>query len=76
MASKNIPRLLTGFFNRSQRGRGGQFFPELTPARLNGATLCGSFCKMGGIYVGFRMEINANGQRIITTPVEYIGIVL
>jgi hypothetical protein len=56
--------------------RGGRFFPELTPARLTGATLGGSFCKMRWIYVGFRMEINANGQRIITTPVESIGIVL
>jgi hypothetical protein len=46
---------------------GGQIFPELTPARLTGATLAGSFCKMCGNYVGFRMEINANGQRIITT---------
>jgi hypothetical protein len=56
--------------------RGGQFFPELTTARLTGATLGGSFCKMRGIYVGFRMEINAHGQRFVTTPVESIGIVL
>jgi hypothetical protein len=56
--------------------RGGQFFPELTPARLTGATLGGSFCKMRGIYVGFRMELQANGQRFITTPVESIGILL
>ena len=54
--------------------RGGQFFPELTPARLAGATLGGSFCKMRGIYAGFRMEINANGERTVTTPVESIGI--
>jgi hypothetical protein len=54
--------------------RGGQFFPELTPARLAGATLGGSFCKMRGIYTGFRMEITANGQRTVTTPVESIGI--
>ena len=53
--------------------RGGQFFPELTPARLAGATLGGSFCKMRGIYVGFRMEINAYDQRFVTTPVESIG---
>src|ERR1700680_834672 len=53
--------------------RGGQFFPELTPARLAGATLGGSFCKMRGIYAGFRMEINANGQRTVTTPVKSIG---
>jgi hypothetical protein len=56
--------------------RGGRFFPELTPARLAGATMGGSFCKMRGIYVGFRMEITAYGQRFVTTPVESIGIVL
>jgi hypothetical protein len=54
--------------------RGGQFFPELTSARLAGATLGGSFCKMRGIYAGFRMEINANGQRTVTTPVKSIGV--
>jgi hypothetical protein len=56
--------------------RGGQFFTVLTPARLTGATLGGGFCKMLGIYIGFRMEINVDGQRIITTPVESIGIVV
>ena len=56
--------------------RGGRFFPELTPARLTGATMGGSFCKMRGIYVGFRMEIHANGQRFVTTPVESIGVEL
>ena len=56
--------------------RGGKLFPELTPARLTGATLGGSFCKMHGIYVGFRMELNAYGQRFLTTPVESIGVVL
>jgi len=56
--------------------RGGQFFPELTPALLTGATLGGSFCKMRGIHVGFRMELNAHGQRFVTTPVESIGIVV
>jgi hypothetical protein len=55
--------------------RGGQMFPELTPAQLTGATLGGSFCKMRGIYAGFRMEINANGSRTVTSPVESIGIV-
>jgi len=54
--------------------RGGRYFPELTSARLTGATLGGSFCKMRGIYTGFRMEINANGQRTVTTPVKSIGI--
>ena len=54
--------------------RGGKFFPELTPANLAGATLGGSFCKMRGIYVGFRMEFSANGKRIITSPVETIAV--
>jgi hypothetical protein len=56
--------------------RGGQFFRELTPAQLAGATLGGSFCKMRGIYAGFRMEINANGKRTVTTPVESIGVLV
>ena len=54
--------------------RGGQFFPELTPAHLSGATLGGSFCKMRGIYVGFRMELCHDGKRIITTPVQTIAV--
>jgi len=31
---------------------------------------------MRGTYVGFQMEINANGEHFVTPPVEYIGIVL
>jgi hypothetical protein len=54
--------------------RGGSLFPELTPAQLAGATLGGCFCKLRGIYAGFRMEINANGQRTVTSPVESIAI--
>lgn len=54
--------------------RGGPFFPELTRALLTGATLGGSFCKMRGIYAGFRMEIYADGQRTVTTPVQSIGV--
>ena len=37
--------------------RGGKFFPEWTPAQLSGSTFGGSLLKMGGIYVGMRMEI-------------------
>jgi len=54
--------------------RGGQFFPQLTPGRLAGATLVSSSCKMRGIYPGFRMEINANGHWTVTTPVNSIGV--
>jgi len=56
--------------------RGGRFFLELTPARLAGATLGGCFCKMRGIYVGFRMEINENRQRTVTSPVVSIATLL
>lgn len=55
--------------------RGGRFFPELTPARLAGACLGGSFLKMRGVYVGFRMEIHANGERIITSSVQTIAMI-
>jgi hypothetical protein len=54
--------------------RGGQLFPELTPARLSGATLWGSFLKLRGIYVGFAMEINAYHQRFLTTRVREIAV--
>jgi hypothetical protein len=54
--------------------RGGKFFPELTPVNLAGATMGGSFCKMRGIYVGFRMEFTANGKRVVTSPVETIAV--
>ena len=54
--------------------RGGQLFPELTPAQLAGATLWGSFLKMQGIYVGFAMEINAGDQRFLTTRVREIAV--
>ena len=46
----------------------------VSPARLTGATLGGSFSMMHRIYVGFQMEINVNGQWIITSPVKSIGI--
>ena len=54
--------------------RGGQLFPELTPAQLAGATLWGSFLKMRGIYVGFAMEVNAGDQRFLTTRVREIAV--
>jgi hypothetical protein len=52
--------------------RGGQFFPELTPAGLAGSSLGGSFLKMRGIYRGFRMELHHNQQPIVTTQVQSI----
>jgi len=54
--------------------RGGRFFEELTPARLAGSSLGGSFLKVRGIYVGFNMEINLDGRSIITSRVRSISI--
>ena len=50
--------------------QGGQFFPDPTPARLDGSGFGGSLLKVAWIGVGLRMEIVANGQRIITSPVR------
>ena len=56
--------------------RGGEFFPQLTPAHLSGATMGGSFLKLRGIYLGFSMEFLHEGRRIITSPVRSIGVTL
>jgi len=49
--------------------QGGSFFPEPTPARLDGASAGGSLLRKGWIGVGFLLEFRAGGQRIITSPV-------
>jgi hypothetical protein len=53
--------------------RGGRFFPERTPARLSGSTFGGSFLKLRGIYVGFKMELVHQDRTIITSPVQTIA---
>jgi hypothetical protein len=52
--------------------QGGTFFPDPTPARLDGATMGSSLLKLGWIGIGLRMEIRAAGQRIVTTTVRSI----
>jgi hypothetical protein len=54
--------------------RGGHFFPEKTAARLAGSSLRGSFLKVGGIYVGFSMEIVTAGKSVVTSPVRSIRV--
>lgn len=54
--------------------QGGQFFPDATAGRIDGASFGGSFLKMGWIGIGLRMEIFADGQRIVTSPVRDIAI--
>ena len=54
--------------------QGGQFFPDVTNARLEGSSFGGSCLKVGWIAVGLHMEIFADGQRIITSPVRAIDL--
>jgi hypothetical protein len=53
--------------------QGGSFFPDPTPARLDGSSLGQSLLKLGWIGVGLRMEIRAGAQRIVTTTVRSIA---
>ncbi len=50
--------------------RGGAFFPDPTPARIDGSGCGGTLLKVGWIGVGLRMEIFTAGRRIITSPVR------
>ena len=54
--------------------QGGRFFPEATEARLAGASFGGSLLKLSWFGRGMRMEIYADGQRIITSPVKSIEV--
>jgi hypothetical protein len=55
--------------------QGGRFFPEPVRVRLAGASLGGSFLKLGGIYVGLRMEVCRDGETVITSAVQSIDVV-
>lgn len=52
--------------------QGGMFFPDPTPAYLDGASMGGGFLRVGWIGVGLRMEIRARGRRIVTSPVHAV----
>jgi hypothetical protein len=54
--------------------RGGSFFCEPTPARIDGSGFGGTLLKVGWIGIGLRVEIFANGRRIITSPVREITV--
>ena len=54
--------------------RGGAYFPEFTRARVAGCSLGGSFLKLRGIYVGFRVELLSGSQTILTSPVQSISV--
>lgn len=52
--------------------RGGAFFPDFTRVRVAGSSLGGSFLKLHGIYLGFRMELADGARMIVTSPVEMV----
>ena len=54
--------------------RGGKFFPEFTRAQLAGCSLGGSFLKMRGVYIDFKMEFYWYQKRIITSYVQSIDV--
>lgn len=54
--------------------RGGEFLPERTIAYISGASLGGSFLKLRGIYIGFKLELLTGGRRIVTSTVRRISL--
>ena len=54
--------------------RGGHFLQEFTEAKLVGSSLGGGFLKQFGIYVGLRLELNVDGETILTSPIFGISL--
>jgi hypothetical protein len=61
-------------FSRSVVVRGGRFFTERTPAHLAGSSMGGGFLKIGGIYMGFSLEIVTSDDTLITTHIKSIRV--
>jgi hypothetical protein len=49
--------------------QGGAFFPDPTLASIEGASMGGSWLRVGWICAGLLVEIRAGGRHIITSPV-------
>jgi len=54
--------------------RGGECFAEPMEATVSGSTFGGCMLKAGWLGVGLRMEIYANGQRTMTSPVQSLRV--
>jgi hypothetical protein len=54
--------------------KGGKYFAEPAEATISGSTFGGCILKMGWLGVGLRMEFNANGQYVMTSPVEELRV--
>jgi hypothetical protein len=53
--------------------QGGSFFPEPTPAHVEGARASGSLLKTGWIVIGLLMEFRVDGKVFATSPVMAIA---
>jgi len=53
--------------------RGGRFLPEFRSARVVGSTDGGTLLKVKSICVGFRMELNVNGECLLTSRIQAIS---
>lgn len=54
--------------------RGGEYFAEPAEVTVSGSTFGGCMLKVGWLGVGLRMEIYANGQRTVTSPVQSLSV--
>ena len=54
--------------------QGGESFTEPMEATVSGSSFGGCMLKMGWLGVGLRMEIFADGQRTVTSPVQSLRI--
>jgi hypothetical protein len=53
--------------------RGGRFFKEFQRARLAGSTFGGSAIRVRTIEVGCPLELQVDGTRIVTSPIEAVS---
>jgi hypothetical protein len=53
--------------------QGGFYFPDPTPAQIDGARAVGGPLMTGWIGVGLMVEFRVNGKRIVTSPVVAIA---
>jgi hypothetical protein len=54
--------------------RGGEYFAEPVEATVSGSSFGGCMLRAGWLGVGLRMEVYANGQRIVTSPVQSLSV--
>jgi hypothetical protein len=54
--------------------QGGRYFSKPVEATVSGSTFGGCMLKMGWLGIGLRIEICAEGQRIVTSPVKSLHV--